>query len=85
MKDKEMYYGRELFDAVGKFIPSDVMRMEHRPGNGLNMIGIRKENFEIKLVELGMNAPIKHEDLKKVCEIAVQKLNDAIANPPEKK
>jgi len=76
MKSKEIVYGKNLFKEMREIVPANVRVME-RIKNGLISIGIRKGNHEMKMLEMGLLAPIKYTGLVEIVKIAVEELDKA--------
>ena len=84
MKEKEIYYGRELFKAMRQFVPQGLRLGERRLKNGLIEIEVFR-SYEKRLVginpllQIGRDTPIKAEDLKELCIEAGKKIDELIS------
>ena len=83
IKEKEIYYGRELFKALRLYLPPQYSMGEQRQKNGLVRLKIMrsygKKYVGINpLIEIGLDSPIKASDLKELCGSAVEKIEEQI-------
>ena len=83
IKEKEIYYGRELFKAIKLYLPSVYSIAERRQKNGLIRFKVMRSYGKKYVgidpfIEIGADAPLKASDLKELCDGAVLKIEEQI-------
>ena len=83
-QEKEICYGRELFKAMGLYLPMGIQCGERTLKNGLIEIKVMRPHGKkfvgiSPLIQIGADSPIKAADLKELCIEAGKKIDAMIS------